>query len=138
MDSDAKGSAPRVLRTAKWGLSPSWAKDAKIGSRLINARSETVTEKPSFRAAASARRRCLVPAYRLLRMGEGQGPQGVPVPLQRLSWRSPQRAGPERRVGAHSVSTTVSSVSIPKSARGTPFLTVEVNKQRIRSPTASG
>jgi len=43
------------------GLIPSWAKDRKIGSRLINARAETITEKPSFKAAAS-RRRCIVPA----------------------------------------------------------------------------
>lgn len=51
----------RMLRSARWGLVPSWAKDLKIGSRLINARSESVTEKPAFKAAA-ARRRCLVPA----------------------------------------------------------------------------
>lgn len=55
------GAAGRVLRTARWGLVPSWAKDVSGGARLINARSETFTEKPSFRAAA-ARRRCLVPA----------------------------------------------------------------------------
>ncbi|MFC1936234.1 SOS response-associated peptidase [Chloroflexota bacterium] len=42
-----------------WGLIPSWAKDPKIGSRLINARSETLREKPSFRSAYK-RRRCLV------------------------------------------------------------------------------
>ena len=42
-----------------WGLIPSWAKDPKIGSRMINARSETLSEKPSFRAAYK-RRRCLV------------------------------------------------------------------------------
>ncbi|MBV9869458.1 MAG: SOS response-associated peptidase [Frankiaceae bacterium] len=51
----------RQLRTLRWGLVPSWAKDVKIGARLINARSETVLEKPAFKAAAS-RRRCLVPA----------------------------------------------------------------------------
>ena len=51
----------RQLRTLRWGLVPSWAKDTKNGSRMINARSETVTEKPPFKAAA-ARRRCLVPA----------------------------------------------------------------------------
>lgn len=52
----------RQLRSSvRWGLVPAWAKDPKIGSRMINARSETVTEKPSFRAAA-ARRRCIVPA----------------------------------------------------------------------------
>lgn len=44
-----------------WGLVPSWAKDPGIGNQLINARSETVTEKPSFRTAFK-RRRCLVPA----------------------------------------------------------------------------
>jgi putative SOS response-associated peptidase YedK len=42
-----------------WGLIPSWAKDPKIGNRLINARGETLAEKPSFRAAYK-RRRCLV------------------------------------------------------------------------------
>lgn len=51
----------RQLRTVRWGLVPSWAKDKKIASRLINARSETVTEKPAFRKAA-AKRRCLIPA----------------------------------------------------------------------------
>lgn len=47
--------------TLKWGLIPSWAKDAAIGAKLINARSETVTEKPSFREAFK-RRRCIIPA----------------------------------------------------------------------------
>ena len=51
----------RELTHFRWGLIPSWAKDEKIGSRLINARSETVHEKPSFRAAFK-RRRCLIPA----------------------------------------------------------------------------
>lgn len=45
----------------KWGLVPSWAKDPTIGNRLINARAETLTEKPSFRNAFT-RRRCLIPA----------------------------------------------------------------------------
>ncbi len=51
----------RVAHLVRWGLIPSWAKDAKIGNRLINARAETVAEKPAFRAALR-RRRCLVPA----------------------------------------------------------------------------
>jgi putative SOS response-associated peptidase YedK len=46
---------------ARWGLIPSWAKDRTIGNRLINARVETVAEKPSFRGAMKHRRRCLVP-----------------------------------------------------------------------------
>lgn len=51
----------RTLRTIRWGLVPSWAKDPKIGSRMINARIETVHEKPAYRRAF-ARRRCLLPA----------------------------------------------------------------------------
>jgi putative SOS response-associated peptidase YedK len=53
--------APRELAEIRWGLVPSWAKDPKIGARMINARGETVAEKPSFRSAV-ARRRCLIPA----------------------------------------------------------------------------
>jgi putative SOS response-associated peptidase YedK len=51
----------RQLRLLRWGLVPSWAKDTSGGARLINARSETVAVKPSFRAAF-AKRRCLIPA----------------------------------------------------------------------------
>jgi putative SOS response-associated peptidase YedK len=48
-------------RIMRWGLVPSWAKDPAIGNRLINARSETASEKPSFRGPFR-RSRCLVPA----------------------------------------------------------------------------
>jgi putative SOS response-associated peptidase YedK len=51
----------RQLRTLTWGFIPSWAKDPKIGSRMINARMETVAEKPAYRRAFAARR-CLLPA----------------------------------------------------------------------------
>jgi putative SOS response-associated peptidase YedK len=53
-------SVERRLLIARWGLVPSWAKDIKIGSKLINVRSETVLDKPAFRKAA--KRRALVPA----------------------------------------------------------------------------
>ena len=53
-------SAERKLEFFNWGLIPSWAKDPKIGNRMINARAETLAEKPSFRAAYK-RRRCLIP-----------------------------------------------------------------------------
>ena len=49
----------RSLRLMRWGLVPFWAKDEKIGNRLINARGETLHEKPSFKNALK-RRRCLV------------------------------------------------------------------------------
>ena len=56
-------SAPvqRQLRVVRWGLVPSWAKDPKIASKLINARAETLAEKPAFRKAFAVRR-CLLPA----------------------------------------------------------------------------
>jgi putative SOS response-associated peptidase YedK len=55
------GEVRRRLAPLVWGLVPSWAKDASIGSRLINARLETVAEKPAFRKAFS-QRRCVLPA----------------------------------------------------------------------------
>jgi len=51
----------RQLRVMRWGLVPSWSKDAKGGARMINARRESVKDKPAFRKAY-ATRRCLVPA----------------------------------------------------------------------------
>jgi putative SOS response-associated peptidase YedK len=53
--------AVRQLRLAHWGLVPSWAKDRSIGNKLINARAETLADKPAFRRAF-AKRRCLIPA----------------------------------------------------------------------------
>jgi putative SOS response-associated peptidase YedK len=54
-------ASARELRLFRWGLVPFWAKDASIGARMINARSESVAEKPAFRAPFK-NRRCLVPA----------------------------------------------------------------------------
>ena len=81
----------------RWGLIPSWAKDAKIGSRTINARAETVAERPSFRSAFR-RRRCLVPAdgyYEWTGSGRAKRPMrivmraGTPFAMAGLweSWR---------------------------------------------------
>jgi putative SOS response-associated peptidase YedK len=70
---------PRHLEVFKWGLIPSWAKDPKIGNSLINARGETVAEKPAFRAAFK-RRRCLVLAdgfYEWKRAGKTKTPMYI-------------------------------------------------------------
>ena len=64
----------RALTLLRWGLIPSWAKDPAIGNRMINARSESVAEKPAFRRAL-AERRCLVVAdafYEWQRAGAGK------------------------------------------------------------------
>jgi putative SOS response-associated peptidase YedK len=58
---EAASKPERELRVVRWGLVPYWAKDVSIGSRMINARAETVSEKPAFRSAF-AKRRCLLPA----------------------------------------------------------------------------
>jgi putative SOS response-associated peptidase YedK len=66
----------RSLRMMRWGLVPHWAKDAKVGSRMINTRAESAAEKPAFRSAL-AKRRCLVPAdgwYEWKREGKQKQP----------------------------------------------------------------
>ncbi|SDJ31293.1 Putative SOS response-associated peptidase YedK [Frankineae bacterium MT45] len=69
-------SAVRRLQTAHWGLVPSWSRDRKGGARMINARIETVAEKPAFKTAA-AKRRCLVPALGYYEWQQ-DGPQKIP------------------------------------------------------------
>ncbi|MFM7615976.1 MAG: SOS response-associated peptidase [Actinomycetes bacterium] len=91
----------RALDRMRWGLVPSWAKEVAIGDRLINARGETVAEKPSFRRAF-ARRRCIVPAdgfYEWMAIPGRRtkqpvyihGTTGEPLALAGLweSWRDP-------------------------------------------------
>jgi putative SOS response-associated peptidase YedK len=60
-ENDEAAEPRRVLSVVKWGLVPSWAKDPATGARMLNARAESLTSKPAFRAAFS-RRRCLIPA----------------------------------------------------------------------------
>lgn len=69
----------RECALLRWGLIPSWAKDAKIGNQCINAKAETVAEKPSFRSAFR-KRRCLVVAdgfYEWQRAGERKQPMWI-------------------------------------------------------------
>src|SRR4029434_2393575 len=59
--SEGGDGSSRQLRVLRWGLVPSWAKDPSIGTRMMNARMETVAEKPAYKRAF-AKRRCLLPA----------------------------------------------------------------------------
>jgi putative SOS response-associated peptidase YedK len=66
----------RTLTDCQWGFVPHWAKDPEIANRMINARGETVAEKPSFRSAFSSHR-CLIPAdgfYEWQKTAEGKQP----------------------------------------------------------------
>lgn len=75
----------RHLDAFYWGLVPSWAKDVKIGSRMINARAETLAEKPAFKKPF-ATRRCLVPAdgfYEWKKLTAGKKPKKQPMYVHR-------------------------------------------------------
>jgi putative SOS response-associated peptidase YedK len=72
-------AAGRKAEWMRWGLIPSWAKDESIGSRLINARSETLLEKPSFRNAFN-KRRCLILADGFYEWQKGAGTKGRAQP----------------------------------------------------------
>ncbi|WP_199432452.1 SOS response-associated peptidase [Qaidamihabitans albus] len=113
--------AVRSLRVMRWGLVPFWAKDPAIGSRMINTRAETATEKPAFRKALS-RRRCLVPAdgWFEWRAAEGGGKKAPKEPFFMTSgdgsslafagiwetWRDPKAAADDPPLVTCSVLTT--------------------------------
>jgi putative SOS response-associated peptidase YedK len=95
----------REIALLRWGLIPSWSKDPAIGNRLINARAETVQEKPSFRNAFR-RHRCLIPAngfYEWQRQERGKQPYFVRMRGKRLfafaglwdRWESPDKGAIE-------------------------------------------
>jgi len=102
-ENDARAPV-RELALARWGLVPFWAKDPSIGNRMINARGETVAQKPAFRAAFR-KRRCLVPAdgfFEWQKTATGKQPwyihacSGEPLALAGLweLWDPPDGAGP--------------------------------------------
>ncbi|MHA7280410.1 SOS response-associated peptidase [Arthrobacter sp. MDT2-2] len=112
------GELTRRLEPARWGLIPSWAKSAAVGARMINARSETVLEKPSFRAAA-LKRRGIVPAdgyYEWRKNADGSktplylhDPDGAALGFAGLYefWRDPATASDEHPQGSWVVSCTI-------------------------------
>jgi putative SOS response-associated peptidase YedK len=87
-----RGRSERQMRVLRWGLVPFWAKDTKIGSRLINARAETLAEKPAFRRAF-AQRRCLLPADGYYEWQQVPGAAKQPFFITRADGRSLAFAG---------------------------------------------
>jgi putative SOS response-associated peptidase YedK len=114
----------RQLRTVRWGLVPSWAKDPAIGSRMINARAETVASKPAYRRAF-AKRRCLLPAdgyYEWYKPGEEKSAKrpyfihradGAPLAFAGLYefWRD--QSQPDDHPDAWLVTATIITTSAP-------------------------
>jgi putative SOS response-associated peptidase YedK len=95
----------RRLDGFRWGLVPFWAKDPTIGGRMINARAETLLEKPAFKNAL-ARRRCLIPAdgfYEWAKQGAKRQPMHIHLKRGDLfafaglweEWNDPAAAGPD-------------------------------------------
>jgi putative SOS response-associated peptidase YedK len=92
-------NSPNHVAMMRWGLIPSWAKDASIGSRMINARAETVAEKPAYRKPLRSQR-CLVPAtgfFEWKQEDDGKTPYFIHLPDESLfafaglydTWRDP-------------------------------------------------
>ena len=118
------GTPVRKLVTLRWGLVPSWAKNSRGGARLINARFETVAEKPSFRKAF-ANRRCLLPADGYFEWYAG-GARKQPYFIHRADggllvmagiyefWRDPNRpqGDPQAWVSTCSIITTTATEAL--------------------------
>jgi len=104
---EAEAPPERAIETFHWGLIPMWAKEQKIGNRMINARSETLLSKNAFKPALQ-RRRCLIPAdgfyeWKAVGKGEKNKPKKRPMFIRRVDgepivmaglwerWRGPER-----------------------------------------------
>lgn len=125
----------RSLEPARWGLVPRWAKDVKIGARMINARSETAAEKPAFRDAFR-RRRCLIPAsgfYEWQRLGSGRkqpyyiyAAERSPLALAGLweTWNDPQG---DRPLTTFTVLTTAANATVSRLHDRMPVIIPELH-----------
>lgn len=72
----------RVLKAFRWGLVPHWAKDLSIGNKMINARAETLAEKPSFRSLIKLHR-CIIPADGFYEWQKSEGKTKTPYFIHR-------------------------------------------------------
>ncbi len=141
-------SSTRNVEWLRWGLIPSWAKDSAIASSLINARAETVAEKPAFRSAL-ARRRCLILAdgfYEWQKPASGRGPSlpyyftladGHPFAFAGLweSWQPPDAVLPLRTCTL--ITTAANTLVLPVHPRMPVILSGEAMWQWLTQPAAS-
>jgi putative SOS response-associated peptidase YedK len=114
-------NAQRLPSLLRWGLIPGWAKEESIGNKMINARSETIYEKPAFKSAIKSRR-CLIPAngfYEWKKEGTGKQPYLI-RPLDNglfaLAgiWESWTKPGSDEKIRSCAIlTTTANSVVAP-------------------------
>jgi putative SOS response-associated peptidase YedK len=131
----------RALTAYRWGLIPHWANDAKVGSRMFNARAETLATSPAFRDAFR-RRRCLVPVdsfYEWKREGAIRQPyrisqaDGRPLALAGLwaGWRDPSTEGVRR---TFTIVTTTPSEALADLHDRMPVIVPEIAWARWLAP----
>ena len=136
----------RHLVPLRWGLIPSWAKEASIGSRMINARAESVSEKPAFRAAFR-QRRCLIPAdgfyeWQARPSGPKQPyhiarPEGGPFAFAGLWERWADRAGGEA-VESFTIVTTEANRGLEAIHHRMPVVLAPADHAAWLDPEAAG
>ena len=120
MVADTEGA--RRVDVFHWGLVPSWAKDRKIGQRMINARSETLADKPAFKRLF-ATHRCVIPMDGFYEWKPGDRPRqpvfahradGEPLAVAGLwaAWRDPERESGEEWLHSATVITTPANATM--------------------------
>ena len=135
--------APDDLSFYRWGLIPSWAKDPSIGNRLINARGETILEKPSFRNAFKTRR-CLVLSdgfYEWKKSGEKQPYRitlldSMPFAMAGIweSWKDPEG----NRIYSFSIITTHPNSLMEEIHDRMPVILTQEDEKKWLSPMPAG
>jgi putative SOS response-associated peptidase YedK len=132
-----EGTGQRRVATMRWGLIPGWAREERIGYKLINARAETIDQKPSFRKAF-LERRCLIPAdgfFEWKRAGREKYPFRIILPDKPVfafagvweQWRSPEG----KSITSCCIITTEANAFMQRIHQRMPAILAEAEEQAI-------